>query len=161
MSALTFAEQSRPQPSAPATFARRLLQLLIGIILLASALGKSLDLPAFVEVLKTYRAFPDVTLWPLALGLTSFEFIVGLWLLCGWRLPTSALVAAGLNAAYAVWMAMTLLRGLDLPNCGCFGVFSPQPLRWYSPLEDLVLVAMGLVLRWLARIEEQTRFPPH
>ena len=39
-----------------------------------------------------------------------------------------------------------LFRGLDLPNCGCYGVFFPQPLRWYSPLEDLALVGLGYVL---------------
>jgi hypothetical protein len=37
-----------------------------------------------------------------------------------------------------------------LENCGCFGVFFPQPLRWYSPLEDLVLVGLCLALRRLA-----------
>jgi hypothetical protein len=58
----------------------------------------------------------------------------------------SALVALWLNAGYAVWMTISLLRGLELTNCGCFGVFFPQPLRWYSPLEDLVLVGMCYAL---------------
>jgi uncharacterized membrane protein YphA (DoxX/SURF4 family) len=124
------------------TALRWFLQLFVGIILFASALGKSLDLPGFVEVLRTYQAFPDALLWPLALVVTGFEFALGAWLLSGWRLRTGALVALGLNAGYAVWMAVSLARGLELANCGCFGVFFPQPLRWYSPLEDLVLVGM-------------------
>ncbi|MGZ8365598.1 MAG: hypothetical protein ACXW37_04540 [Nitrospira sp.] len=37
-------------------------RLLIGEVLLASALGKSLDLPGFVEIVGTYRLFPDWTL---------------------------------------------------------------------------------------------------
>lgn len=121
---------------------RRFLQLFVSFILLASALGKSLDLPGFVEVLKTYQIFPDRTLWPLALAVTGFEFVLGAWLLSGWRLRAGALVALGLNAGYAAWMTISLLRGLELSNCGCFGVFFPQPLRWYSPLEDLALVGM-------------------
>jgi hypothetical protein len=44
-------------------------------------------------------------------------------------------------------LIVTLIRGLDLPNCGCYGAFFPQPLRWYSPLEDLVLVGMCYALR--------------
>ncbi len=122
------------------------LRLFIGAIIFASALGKSLDLPGFVEVLKTYQAFPDSALWPLALAVTGFEFVLGLWLLSGWCLRTGALIALGLNAGYAVWMAVSLARGLELTNCGCFGVFFPQPLRWYSPLEDLVLVGMCYAL---------------
>jgi uncharacterized membrane protein YphA (DoxX/SURF4 family) len=122
------------------------LQIFVGVVIFGSALGKSLDLPGFVEVLKTYRIFPGLTLWPLALALTGFEFVLGAWLLSGWRLRVGALVALGLNAGYAAWMTISLLRGLELSNCGCFGVFFPQPLRWYSPLEDLVLVGMCYAL---------------
>jgi hypothetical protein len=42
------------------------------------------------------------------------------------------------------------VRGLDLTNCGCFGLFFPQPLRWYTPLEDVVLVALCYLLGRLA-----------
>ncbi len=136
---------------------RWFLQLFISLILLASALGKSLDLPGFVGVLKTYEAFPDPVLQPLALAVTGIEFALGAWLLSGRKLAAGALVAACLNAGYAVWMAISLLRGLDLSNCGCFGVFFPQPLRWYSPLEDLVLVAMSMVLMGLAAVEPPKR----
>lgn len=122
------------------------LRVFIGGVIFASALGKSLDLSGFVEVLRTYRAFPEVMLWPLALAVTGFECVLGAWMLSGWRLRDSALVALGLNAGYAVWMTVSLVRGLELTNCGCFGVFFPQPLRWYSPLEDLVLVGMCYAL---------------
>ncbi|MEW6543919.1 MAG: MauE/DoxX family redox-associated membrane protein [Nitrospirota bacterium] len=126
------------------------LRLFIGGIFLASAVGKGLDLPGFVEVVKTYRAFPEETLWPLALTVAGVELLLGLWLLSGWRLRDAALAGLGVNAGYAVWMTVSLLRGLELANCGCFGVFFPQPLRWYSPLEDLVLVGMCWTLSRLA-----------
>lgn len=130
---------------------RWFLCLFIGSIIFASALGKSLDMPGFVEVLKTYQAFPEAMLWPLALMVTSVEFVLGAWLLSGWRQQMSALAAMWLNAGYAVWMTVSLLRGLELANCGCFGVFIPQPLRWYSPLEDLALMGMAYTLQRLAR----------
>jgi hypothetical protein len=123
----------------------------LGGILLASALGKSLDLLGFVEVLVTYRAFPDWSLWPIALLITTIEWVLGLWVLSGCRLPQAALATVLLNSIYAVWMALSLARGLDLPNCGCYGVYFPQPLRWYSPLEDLVLLSLGLTLWRLAK----------
>ena len=128
-----------------------LLRAVLGGILLASALGKSLDLPGFVEVLVTYRAFPDWSLWPIALFITTIEWMLGLWVLSGRRLPQAALATVLLNGIYAVWMTVSLARGLDLANCGCYGVYFPQPLRWYSPLEDLVLVSLGFTLWRLAK----------
>jgi hypothetical protein len=124
---------------------------MLGGILLASALGKSLDLPWFVEVLVTYRAFPDWSLWPIALLVTGIEWGLGLWVLSGRHLSRAALATVLLNGAYAIWMTLSLSRGLNIPNCGCYGVYFPQPLRWYSPLEDLVLVALGLILWRLAK----------
>jgi hypothetical protein len=112
--------------------------------------GKALDLPGFIEVLKTYRALPDDRLPMVAAAVIGIEFAVGAWILSGWRLRMGALVATALNAGYAVWMTISLVRGLDLTNCGCFGVFFPQPLRWYTPLEDVVLVALCYLLGRLA-----------
>jgi hypothetical protein len=122
-------------------------RLLIGGVLLASALGKSLDLPGFVEIVVTYRLFPDWTLWPVALVITALEWVLAVWILFGWRLQTGALLVLMLNGFYAVGLIVTLFRGLNLPNCGCYGVFFPQPLRWYSPFEDLVLVGICYALR--------------
>lgn len=122
-------------------------RLLIGGVLLASAIGKSLDMPGFVEVLITYQLFPEWSLWPLALGITGIEWVLATWILAGWQLSTGALIAMGLNGLYATGLIVTLLRGLDLPNCGCYGVFFPQPLRWYSLLEDLAVVGICSVLR--------------
>lgn len=122
-------------------------RLLIGGMLLASALGKSLDLHGFVDVLVTYRLFPNWSLWPLTLMIIGIEWILAMWILSGWRMPTGALLALTLNGLYAVGLIVTLYRGLDLPNCGCYGVFFPQPLRWYSPLEDLMLVGICYALR--------------
>jgi len=126
-------------------------RLFVGGILLVSALGKSLDLAGFVEVLFTYRAMPASFLWPIALMVTGLEWVLGVWVLSGWRLATGALAALVLYAGYAVVMTLSLVRGLDLANCGCYGVFFPQPLRWYSPLEDLVLAGMCYALRITAR----------
>jgi hypothetical protein len=122
-------------------------RLLIGGVLLASALGKSLDLKGFVDVLETYRLFPGWSLWPVALMIIGIEWILAAWTLSGWRLPTGALLALMLNGLYALGLIATLVRGLDLQNCGCYGVFFPQPLRWYSPFEDLMLVGICYVLR--------------
>jgi hypothetical protein len=76
----------------------------------------------------------------------GIEWILAAWILGGWRLTTGALLALVLNGLYGLGLIVTLIRGLDLPNCGCYGVFFPQPLRWYSLLEDLVLVGICYAL---------------
>jgi hypothetical protein len=129
-------------------------RIIIVVVCLASALGKSLDLRGFVEVLATYQLFPDHMLWPIAFGITGLEWVLGVWLLAGWRIQAGALLALILYGVYAAGLVVTLFRGIDLTNCGCYGVFFPQPLRWYSPLEDMVLVGMCYAL-W--RSEKPTR----
>ena len=46
-------------------------------------------------------------------------------------------------AFFALLMTFELLRGLELPNCGCFGVFYGRPLTWISPLEDVLLIYLS------------------
>ena len=129
----------------------RLLQIAIGGIIFASAVGKALDLRGFAGVLETYQAFPEKALFSTALAVTLFEFLLGSWILSGWRLVLGALIAGAMNLVYASWMTVTLFRGLHLENCGCFGVFFPRPLTWVSPIEDLVMVALCSVLAYLAQ----------
>lgn len=126
-------------------------RLFVGGILLASALGKSLDVPGFLDVLRAYQAIPEWAIAPVGLSVTAVEWTLGCWIFSGWRLETGALAALLLNAGYAIWMSLSLFRGLDLPNCGCYVVFFPQPLRWYSPIEDLILVGMCYALRRTTR----------
>jgi len=146
--------QRRPGVSFRRKFLRWVLQFFIGGILFLSALGKSLDMPGFIEVLKAYQAFPPSVLRSLAFCVTGIEFLLGIWILSGYRLSLSAWGAALLNTLYAGWMVITLLRGLTLSNCGCFGVFFPQPLTWLTPIGDLVLVGMCVLLAYLAQTEE-------
>ena len=146
--------EDSPNKSA-ASFRMNLLQWVLRIfivgILLGSAVGKALDFSGFIEVLKTYHVFPPSMLIMVAVVVTGSELFLGLWILSGWQLVMSALAAAGMNFVYAIWMTVTLLRGLELSNCGCFGVFFPRPLTWSSPLEDMVMVAFCCVLAYLAK----------
>ncbi len=127
------------------------LQLFVGGIIFGSALGKSLDFQGFVDILQTYQAFPYSMLGFIGYIVIIVEYVLGIWILFGYQLFVGAVLAGLMNTMYALWMIITLLRGLDLPNCGCFGVFFPQPLTWLSPIEDLVLVALCALLVYMAK----------
>lgn len=130
---------------------RVFLRFAIAAVLLVSATGKLLDVQAFARVLETYRAFPDRVLFPLALAIPLAELGLALWLLSGLAPAAAALASVVIHFAYGVWSAISVLRGLELSNCGCFGVFWPRPLGWFTVLEDLVLMAVSFALLTLSR----------
>ena len=132
--------------------ARQFLRFAIGAVLLASAAGKLLNIRGFADVLKTYEAFPDQALLPLALAIPLAELALAVWLLSGRNLAAAAVTSAVMHLAYALWSAISVLRGLKLSNCGCFGVFWPRPLGWSTVLEDLILMTASFTLAALARI---------
>lgn len=131
--------------------ARLALRLAIAVVLLATSLGKLLDIRGFANVLRTYEAFPDGVLFALALAIPLAELALAAWLLMGSALRVAAAVSVVLHFSYAFWSAVSVLRGLKLSNCGCFGVFWPRPLGWSTVGEDLVLAAGSLMLANLAR----------
>lgn len=130
---------------------RQLLRFAIGAVLLVTAAGKLLDIPGFMDVLKTYEAFSDSILLSLALAIPLAELALALWLFSGQFLPAAAVTAVVIHFAYAVFSAVSVLRGLRLSNCGCFGVFWPRPLGWSTVAEDLVMTAASFGLVVLAR----------
>ncbi len=134
--------------------ARLFLRLALALILLATAAGKLLDVRGFAEILRGYQAFPGPLLLPLTLGVALFELLLALWLFSGRNLFGAALVSVALHATYALWSAVSVLRGLKLANCGCFGVFLSRPLGWSTVVEDLVLTGAALGLAALSRRRE-------
>jgi hypothetical protein len=105
-------------------------------------------------VIDSYRPGVGPALeWTIAVGLTGVEAALALWLLSGWRLASAAATCAALHTFYLIVLGVTLLRGIEVPNCGCFGVFLARPLEPATLLEDLVLIALSAGLFVLARTE--------
>lgn len=128
----------RPDFAGPAAW-------LLAAVLFATGLGKALDLDGFALVLAGYRLLPAGLEWPVALLATAAELVLAVGLLLpAWR-RAAALWAVVLFLLNATVLAATLLRGIALENCGCFGVFLARPLRPWTPLEDLVLAGLALV----------------
>ncbi len=134
----------------------RLLRWLLGLVLGATALGKSLDLSGFAEVVGTYQVLPEWTWLPAGVALTVIEWAVAVWLVSGRQVAQAALAAAALHTVFVVWATVALVRGLDIPNCGCFGVFYARPLTLATVFEDVVILIVCLTVYGLAR-RHQTR----
>jgi len=120
------------------------------MLLFASALGKLLDMPGFYRVVDSYRALPGSAIAALAWSLALSELALGLWLLASqtkrhWRVAASTAVL-GLHLLYLAWLSVAFARGLNVPNCGCFGVFFPRPLAVRTFVEDGFLIVLAIVL---------------
>lgn len=123
-----------------------ILTWLLAAVFLATGLGKALDVAGFAAVLGTYRLLPDIVLLPVAAAIVAVELAIVVGLARPrWR--RGAAVAAGVVATgNTVVLVITLMRGIALENCGCFGVFLARPLTWATPVEDLVLLALAAIV---------------
>jgi hypothetical protein len=117
---------------------------------LAAALGKALDMPGFAAVLAEYRLFPAAALMPLALLVAGAEAAIALGLVLPRRRRLAAMAAGAMALGYGLALIVTLLRGIELSNCGCFGVFLARPLTPLTPVEDLLLAGLAALLLWLS-----------
>lgn len=133
---------------------RRFLQYAIATILMATSVGKMLDVPGFIKVLATYQSFPEWSLPLVALSFVLSELKTAEILFRGKNLLLGSLLSAVMHAFFTAGAAISMLRGLDIPNCGCFGVFLARPLTWGTVTEDLVLLLASIGLLLLIRKEE-------
>ncbi|NBY18819.1 DoxX family membrane protein [bacterium] len=132
-------------------FSFRFLQLLLGLLFLTTSLGKLLDNRGFSEVLRTYQLFPASLLMPLALSISLSEFFLGSWIILNLKTRLCANIALAINIFYLLLAVATNLRGLKLPNCGCFGVFLARPMTWMTVIEDIIVVFFSTTYVLLVR----------
>ena len=131
--------------------------LLIGGVLLIAAIGKLLDNRLFAETLAKWQLFPSWSLLPLGVVTSLSELALAVWLFSGWRLPHAAIFAVMFYLGYVVATVTTLLRGIRLADCGCFGILFPHPLNWLMAFEDMGFAALAFFLYLIATHEELPR----
>jgi hypothetical protein len=123
--------------------------LLYGLLLAGMAAGQLASLDEFGEALASYDLFGPLV--PAAqFGLPAFEALAALGLLLSSRLPPVAARAAGLAGVLValLWAALAVqafARGLTVENCGCFGAYLTQELRWWVLLEDAYMLLLALL----------------
>lgn len=118
------------------------------VLLLITAVTKLADFSGFVQIVASFDVLPAPLLVPAAWMLTLLELGLGLWLLSGWLLCGASIGLLALHSAYLLWLSAALLRGMEIQNCGCFGVYWARPLGIQTLVEEavLLLLAVGLVV---------------
>jgi len=123
-----------------------LLRLAFALLMITTGVAKLVDMVGFYEVVANYQSLPTLLVPPAAWALTLLELGLGLWLLGNRYIFAAAGVVVALHLLYLGWLAVALARGLELANCGCFGVFWARPLTGQTLIEDSVLLLLALAL---------------
>jgi uncharacterized membrane protein YphA (DoxX/SURF4 family) len=130
-------------------------RLLVGAVLVFSGLSK-LMVPAeeFALALETYRLFPLPMIMALAQIIPWLELCTGFFLLLGFAVDYAGTVAAVLFGAFITALGSTLVRGIPIEDCGCFGWGLPH----LSPSRTILLDSAQLLLCLVVLADRERRF---
>jgi uncharacterized membrane protein YphA (DoxX/SURF4 family) len=102
---------------------------------------------AFAASIANYRVLPEALVGAAAVGLPVLELVVGVALLAPAYAQGAAVIVAALLAVFAVAMAQSKLRGIDL-DCGCFGAGNESQVSWLKVTVNLCLAMLAV---WTSR----------
>ncbi|MBI4061334.1 MAG: DoxX family membrane protein [Elusimicrobia bacterium] len=119
---------------------------LVGAVLVYAGATKAAG-PAeeFAIIIGSYDVMPRDMVLTAAAFLPWVEILLGWSLILGLRLRAAAAGAGALFAAFLLALLSALLRGIPLPNCGCFG-----DAAHFTPLQALLLDLGLAALCWSA-----------
>lgn len=123
-----------------------LLRVFIGAVLFASAIGRMLDVPGFIDILERYQILSVHALSILAVVVILAGLKIGELVLRPGTMRAGALLATLYHLIVTFWTASSYLRGLGIANRGYFGVYWGRPLTVQSIIEDIVMLLLSASL---------------
>jgi len=96
------------------------VRLAMGVIMIAAAVPKMIDIDQSVRAVRAYRLLPEVFVPFVGTALPYFEFVFGLVLIVGLFTRWSAVLWLLLIAAFVFGVAWAWAKGYSI-DCGCFG----------------------------------------
>jgi hypothetical protein len=134
---------------------------LVGLILLASAILKLRDLPAFGEIIRGFALVPPWAARSSAVIISLAELFTGACLLWSTIIETEGLawapvMAMGLFALFGGAVTVNLVRGRRDLSCGCFGGNDAR-IGWRLVARSALLfvcawvAVQGLPFEWVAQ----------
>ncbi|QHY94402.1 Methylamine utilization protein MauE [Streptomyces sp. S4.7] len=124
------------------------LRTVLGLLLATMALGQLASFDAMPAILTSYGLTSGAVSTALAVVLIGAEAVTALWFLVRprSRAVTPVRLYTGVAVVWSVLAAQAFARGFVLDNCGCFGTYLAQPLRWYVLVEDALMVLYAWLL---------------
>ncbi len=139
---------TRPVP-APAGLAARVI--LGAILVYAGATKAAGPVEEFAIVVGSYDMLPRDMVLTAATFLPWLEIFLGWTLIFGLYRRAAAAAAGGLFACFLLALGMVQLKGIQLPNCGCFG----DEIH-FTPIQAFAFDSFLAFCCWLAWSAEPT-----
>lgn len=132
-------------------------QIALGFLIVVAALPKLADPPSFAHMIYNYRILPGSLVNVFALVLPWLELLLGVALLLGLWMRTSAALIGLLLLVFIAAISFNLFRGNAIA-CGCFDVAAAgrsvaerlSDMRW-DILRDLGMLALAAEVVFASR----------
>ena len=122
----------------------RICQFVLGGLFVWAGLAKLGDPRSFADQVHNFRLVPVALENLVAMTLPWIELLAGLALITRLRARAGAATASILMAVFTLGVAIAFARGLDV-ECGCFGTADASRVGVLKLLENLGMLALGLV----------------
>lgn len=122
------------------------ISLAFALLFALSAMHKLRSVSRFEAVLDSYRLVPQSILAVVAMVVPIMELALAIGLLIPQLRIAAALAASSLLLAYAIAMAVNILRGNVLLDCGCSFGSARQGVSWGLVWRNLLLSVLPLQL---------------
>lgn len=123
-----------------------LIRLALGFLFLYAPIDKILHPAQFAQVIYNYRVLPVELVNIVAIIVPWIEVGIGLTLLFGFWVETSAFIMNVLTLFFIGLIFSAMIRGLNI-ECGCFSLDSANSLvGWKRIFEDVLILAGGIVV---------------
>jgi uncharacterized membrane protein YphA (DoxX/SURF4 family) len=122
-----------------------LVRMILGAVFIYASWDKIVNPSDFAKAVDNYQILPKILVNPTAWFLPWLEMVCGVCLLIGWITRGSALIIAGLLAAFIGALGYSLYRGLDI-QCGCFSLTAEESVPLYVDiLRDVIFLVMAIL----------------
>ncbi len=123
---------------------RRGAQIVLGLLFLAAALAKIVDVASLAKEVHNFHLAPFWSEHLLAMTLPWIELMAGLALTLGIRPRAGAWVAGVLLVVFTAGVALAMARGLNF-HCGCFGTADSTRIGWAKLGENVGMLALAVL----------------
>jgi uncharacterized membrane protein YphA (DoxX/SURF4 family) len=120
-------------------------RLFLGAVFIFASIDKIAAPEPFAIAVEAYKILPYPLINLFALVVPWLELLCGIFLIAGYNIRGSAIVASALLTGFTAAILSAMARSLNI-DCGCFGEAYQAPVGWARVLEDLGLLLLGAYL---------------
>jgi uncharacterized membrane protein YphA (DoxX/SURF4 family) len=126
-----------------------LMQVFLGGVFLYACFDKIANPAAFAKAVNNYRIIPESLINLMAIYLPWLELFAGTFLIFGKFVKGSVTIINAMLIVFIIAISIALARGLDI-SCGCFSTAGGHRIGFLKLLEDLIYLAIGVIIYWNA-----------